>query len=178
MHRRLVFSTVLAAGVVASGQVSAAPKQECPPDAPPATGCVITIDDHIVAPDLCAFPVQVDAVGKILYTPRYRNGVLVGESFRPNIKIQVTNPANGRYFTDRDVGLDKATFNPDGSTVVLSTGIHFKVRASDHKTIFRRIGLQIIHITPDGEESVEEHGGRFDPEEAFPDVACDFLAGA
>jgi hypothetical protein len=177
MQRRLLFLTVLAAGTVASGQAPAAPKQECPPDAPPTTGCVITIDDHFIDDELCAFPVQLDAVGKILYTPRYRNGVLVGESFRPNIKIQVTNPANGRSFTDRDVGLDKATFNPDGSTVVLSTGIHFKVRTSNNKTIYRRIGLQIIHITPEGEESTEVRGGNFDPDDAFPAVACDFLAG-
>jgi hypothetical protein len=178
MSRRLVFLTVLAAGTVASGQAPAAPKQECPLDAPPATGCVITVDDHYVDEGLCAFPVQVDAVGKILYTPRYRDGVLVGESFRPNVKIQVTNPANGRFFTDRDVGLDKATFHPDGSIVVLSTGIHFKVRTSDNKTIYRRIGLQIIHIAPDGEESTEVRGGNFDPEEAFPAIACDFLGGA
>jgi hypothetical protein len=177
MRGKLVCLTVLAAGTVASGPAPAAPMQECPPDAPPATSCVITIDDHAVDDGLCAFPVQVDAVGKILYTPRYRKGVLVGESFRPNIKIQVTNPANGRFFTDRDVGLDKATFNPDGSTVVLSTGLHFKVRTSDNKTIFRRIGLQIIHITPDGEESTEIRGGNFDPEDAFPAIACDFLAG-
>jgi hypothetical protein len=177
MHRRVVFSTVLAAGVVASGPAPAAPKQECPLDAPPATSCVITVDDHFLDDGLCSFPVQVDAVGRIGYTPRYRKGELVGESFTPNIKITVTNPANGRYFTDRDVGLDKATFNPDGSVVVLSTGIHFKVRTSDNRTVFRRIGLQILHFSPDGEETIEERGGNFDPEAAFPAVVCDYLAG-
>jgi hypothetical protein len=173
----VVFLTALAAGVVASGPAPAAPKQECPLDTQPTTSCVITIDDHFVDDELCAFPVQIDAVGKIGYTPRYRNGELVGESYTPNIKITVTNPANGRYFTDRDVGLDKATFNPDGSVVVLSTGIHFKVRTSDNRTIYRRIGLQILHFGPDGEESTEVIGGNFDPEEAFPGVVCDYLAG-
>jgi hypothetical protein len=177
MPKRLVFLTVLAAGMVASGPAPAAPKQECPADAPPTTSCVITIDDHYVDDGLCPFPVQLDATGRIGYTPRYRNGQLVGESYTPNVKIKVTNPANGRFFTDRDVGLDKATFNPDGSTVVLSTGLHFKVRTSDNKTIYRRIGLQIIHITPDGEESAEVRGGNFDPEDAFPAIACDFLSG-
>ena len=177
MPRAVLFAMVLAAGLVASGRAPAAPKPECPLDAQPTTSCVITIDDHFVDEGLCDFPVQIDAVGKIGYTPRYRKGELVGESFTPNIKITVTNPANGRYFTDRDVGLDKATFHPDGSVVVLSTGIHFKVRTSDNRTIYRRIGLQLIHVSPDGEQTVEEVGGNFDPEDAFPAIACDYLAG-
>jgi len=178
MLRRVVFSTVLAAALVASGPAPAAPKPECPLDEQPTTSCVITIDDHFLDEGLCDFPVQVDAVGKIGYTPRYRKGELVGESFTPNIKITVTNPENKRFFTDRDVGLDKATFNPDGSVVVLSTGIHFKVRTSDNRTIYRRIGLQLIHFSPDGEQSTEVIGGNFDPEDAFPGVACDYLSGA
>jgi hypothetical protein len=177
MRRVLVALTVLAAGAAASGPAPAAPMAECPPDAPPDTSCVITIDDHFVDEELCGFPLQFDATGKILYTPRFRDGELIGESFRPNIKIQVTNPENGRYFTDRDVGLDKATFFPDGSGVILSTGLHFKVRTSDNETVFRRIGLQLIHLNADGTDSVEVIGGNFDPEEEFPAVVCDFLAG-
>ena len=152
---------------------------ECPPDAPPLRGtCVFHIDDHFTDPGTCAFPLHVDVVGKIVYTPRRdKQGNLIGEIYRPNLSITVTNPANGRTVYDRDVGLDKATFNPDGSIRVLSTGLHAKVRTGDRQTVFRRIGLQIITISPEGVESVEIVGGNFQPESDFEKEVCSYLAG-
>jgi hypothetical protein len=48
--------------------------------------------------------------------------------------------------------LDKRVVNPDGTSDVLSTGIHFKTKSPDGGIIFRRIGLQIIRgrIARDG----------------------------
>jgi hypothetical protein len=62
------------------------------------------------------------------------------------MRVPITNPATGRFFTDRDVGPDNTEFNPDGTSDVLSTGIHFRVKAPAGGVIFRRIGLQIIWI--------------------------------
>jgi hypothetical protein len=164
------------AGAAPSTAVSAKP--ECPPDAPPTFNCVIAINDDFVDSKLCTFDIHIVAVGKVGYAPRHdRDGNLIGEAFTPNIKITLTNEANGRFLTDRDVGLDKATFNPDGSIDILSTGIHFKVRAGDGGMIFRRIGLQIIHIDSAGNETVEIKGGNFDPEEEFQGLVCGYLAG-
>jgi hypothetical protein len=179
--RRLVLTLTAAAvfGLLVVAPSAPAALPECPPDQPPESSCVITIDDHFVDDELCGFDVAIDAVGKILYTPRFdRTGELVAELFRPNIKVSLTGVESGLTATDRDVGLDKAVFLPDGSIEVLSTGLHFKVRAGGRDTIFRRIGLQIIHIDPNGVETVEVIGGNFQPEEDFPPILCGWLAGS
>ena len=156
----------------------AAAKPACPPEAPPAFNCVFQIDDHFVDDETCPFPVQVDAIGHLGYNPRFNKaGELIGESFTPSIRIEVTNPANGRSVTDADVGLDKARFLPDGSIEVLSTGIHHKVRTDQNDTIFRQIGLRLIHVDSAGNETIEVVGGNFQPDEDFEQLVCDYLAG-
>ena len=151
---------------------------ECPEEGPPDFTCVITIDDHFIDTEMCGFEIAIDATGKVLYTPRFnRDGDLVGELFRPQIKVTVTGVESGRTLTDRDVGLDKAVIAPDGSVEILSTGLHFKVRTGDHDTIFRRIGLQRIHIDAEGNETLEVIGGNFQPLEDFEPLACGYLAG-
>lgn len=180
MGRAVVLTAVAVLAAVALPSSASAALPECPPDAPPERGtCVFTVEDHRLTSEPCGFPLQLDAVGRILYTPRRdRQGNLVGESFRPNIRITLTNPANGRTVEDRDVGLDKATFLPDGSIRVLSTGLHAKVRTGDRSTIFRQIGLQIITIDPEGAVSVEPVGGNFQPDADFARLVCSYLAGA
>ena len=104
-------------------------------------------------------------------------GDLIGESFTPSIRFVVTNPATGRSITDADVGLDKARFLPDGSVEVLSTWIHAKARTDQNRTIFRRIGLQLIHVDAEGNETIEIVGRNFQPDEDFPRLVCGYLAG-
>jgi hypothetical protein len=158
------------AAVVASLTVSA------PAVAVPPTQERVTIDETeiIRAGDLCAFPLELRATGRILVTTRFnQDGTVDSISERPNIRITVTNPANGRFFTDRDVGLDKTEFNPDGTADVLSTGIHVRVKAPGGGVIFRRIGLQIIHLDANGEvTSIDIVGGNFDPLDEFAAVVC------
>jgi hypothetical protein len=112
--------------VVASFAVSA------PALAAPPTHERVTIDDAFTIPagELCAFPVDFRATGRVLVTTHLNEGGGVDSiSERPNINITLTNPANGRFVTDRDVGLDKRVFNPDGTSDVLSTSIHFKTKS-------------------------------------------------
>ena len=180
MRRSLAFTAAasLLAVLALALPGSAAAKPECPPDAPPAFNCVITVDDHFIDDETCPFPLQVDAVGHLGYHPRFsKAGDLIGESFTPSIRFLVTNPANGRSVTDADVGLDKARFLPDGSVEVLSTGIHAKARTDQNDTIFRRIGLQLIHVDAAGNETIEIVGGNFQPDEDFQALVCGYLAG-
>jgi hypothetical protein len=147
--------------------------------APPTHERVIIRDAFTIpAGELCAFPVNVRATGTVLVTTHFnRDGSVDFISERPNIRITVTNPANGSFLTDRDVGLDKRVFNPDGTSDVLSTGIHFKVKSPDGGIIFRRIGLQIIHLDENGELiSIDIVGGNFDPLEEFEAIVCGALA--
>jgi hypothetical protein len=68
-------------------------------------------------------------------------------------------------------------FNPDGTSDVLSTGIHFRIKAPGGGVIFRRIGLQIIHLDENGEViSIDIVGGNFDPLEEAPAAICGALA--
>ena len=179
--RRILLVAAALAVPVALAPVAAAPaaKAECPPDEPPTFNCVITLDDEFVDEEVCDFDVVIKVVGKLNYAPRYdRDGNLIGEAFMPNLKITVTNADTGQFFTDRDVGLDKATFNEDGSIDVLSTGLHFKVRTSERKTVFRRIGLQIITFDSEGNETIEIIGGNFQPMQEFEESFCRYLGGA
>jgi len=178
MRRSLLGLAAAAALVVLLSPGPAAAKPVCPPDAPPSFPCVIPIDDHFVDDETCAFPIHVDAVGHIGYRPRFnRAGELIGEAFTPSIRFLVTNPVNGRTITDADVGLDKARFLPDGSVEVLSTGIHAKARTAANETLFRRIGLQLIHIDGEGNQTIEIVGGNFQPDEDFQRLVCAYLAG-
>jgi hypothetical protein len=151
-----------------------------PAAAAPPTQERVTVDDAFVIPaeELCAFPVDFRATGRILVTTHFnRDGSVDFISERPNIRITVTNPANGKFVTDRDIGLDKTVFNPDGTSDVLSTGIHFRVKAPGGGVIFRRIGLQIIHLDENGEViSIDIVGGNFDPLEEAPAAICGALA--
>jgi hypothetical protein len=68
-------------------------------------------------------------------------------------------------------------FNPDGTSDVLSTGIHFRVKSPGGGVIFRRIGLQIIHLDENGEViSIDIVGGNFDPFEGADAIICGALA--
>jgi hypothetical protein len=166
MVRRMVFS-VLVLGAVA---LAAAPAGAAPP-----LQEVEQVDDHFLIPagEFCDFPVQLDAVGRVLFTTFFDgDGNVTAVNARPNIRITLTNPANDHYFTDRDIGLDREMVNADGSSDVLSTAIHFRVFVPGVGIVFRRIGLQIIHIASDGTViGTDIVGGNFDDFESFDPCA-------
>jgi hypothetical protein len=145
--------------------------------APPVTERV-PVDDHITygPGEFCAFPVGFHAVGRIITTTYFgRDGVVAALSERPNIRLTLTNLSTGTTVTDRDIGLDRLVFEPDGSGTVLSTGVHFKVKLEGGRVVFRRIGLQRIHLDANGAViDVEIVGGNFDDLAAFD--GCQYLA--
>ena len=165
MRRRLPIAVFASSLIIAATAIAVPPTQER-----------IPIDDAFPIPagDLCDFAVDLTATGKVLITTHYRkDGTVDFISERPNIQITVTNPATGLSFRDSDVGLDKRDFKPDGTSDVLSTGIHSKIRTKGGGVIFRRIGLQIIHLDAKGNVvSVEIKGGNFDPDDAFAETVC------
>jgi hypothetical protein len=148
--------------------------------ATPPTQERIVVDDFDTVPagELCEFPVEVVATGRVLVTTHHaRVGSVDFISERPNIRITASNPSSGRFVTDRDVGLDKQVFNPDGTSDVLSTGIHFRTKTQGGGVIFRRIGLQILHLDAGGEvTSIEIVGGNFDDFDEIDEVLCGALA--
>jgi hypothetical protein len=152
MRRLVLLAAIIALLTLSQSAIGAPPTQER-----------VIVDDAetIPAGELCEFPVDFRATGRVLVTTHFnRDGSIDFISERPNIRITVTNPANGRFVTDSDIGLDKRVFNPDGTSDVLSTGIHFKTKSPDGGIIFRRIGLQIIHLDEDGEViSIDIVGG-------------------
>jgi hypothetical protein len=72
-----------------------------------------------------------------------------------NPSLLDTAMANGVMLTSADRGLDKFTFNPDGTVFLLSTGVHFKVN---------ELGLRRILFSGDPNDpssavlSFERHG--------------------
>ena len=107
-----------------------------------------------------------------------RDGNLKFDSALPSIKITVTNPTTGLSFTDRDVGLDKFTPAPGGGGVVLSTGIHFKVKGPDGRIIFKQIGLQVITLDVNFNVVSIEFHGTFDSLDDFAPTVCAALGTA
>jgi hypothetical protein len=168
--RRFAILAIVAASLAASAPAAAVPpSQERVP-----------VDDAFTIPagGLCAFPVDFQATGRVLVTTHFKaDGSVDFVSERPNIRITLTNPANGRFVTDRDVGLDKSVFNPDGTSDVLSTGIHFRIKSPGGGVIFRRIGLQILRFDENGELIlIEIVGGNFDPLDEAAAIVCRALA--
>jgi hypothetical protein len=54
---------------------------------------------------------------------------------------------------------------------------HLRVKAPAGGVIFRRIGLQIIHLDANGEvTSIDIVGGNFDPLDEFAAVVCPAVA--
>lgn len=140
----------------------------------------IVFDDSFVIPagEVCGFPVRVREQGRVLVTTHFtRTGAIDFISERPNLRITATNTESGKSLTDRDIGLDKQVFAADGTSRVLSTGIHLRTKGPDGKIIFRQIGLRIITIDANGNVTgVEVRGGNFDPDDAFIDTLCGALS--
>ena len=76
----------------------------------------------------------------------------------PSLVTTFSNPLTGRSLTSPDRGLDKVTFNPDGTITVHGTGIHLRVKGE-----FYAIGLWILTIDEaTGELLSAEYHGNFD----------------
>jgi hypothetical protein len=76
----------------------------------------------------------------------------------PSFVTTYTNPLTGNSVTSPDRGLDKITFNEDGTITIHGTGIHFR-----HKGQFYAIGLWVLTIDgATGELLSAGYHGNFD----------------
>jgi hypothetical protein len=167
-HRMVVIAAVTAGLISASSS---------PGLAVPGTREMVDIDESFVVRGVCRFPVLVEEQGQLgIRTHVDSDGSLVFVAETPNIDTSFTNTRTGESVLTRDVGLDKAVFEPDGSAWVLSTGLHVRFVRQGGGLVFGRIGLQIITLDADGEfVSLEVIGGRFDDLD-FREFICSSLA--
>jgi len=109
--------------------------------------------ERIPAGELCEFDVVATMTGRLrVATFVNQDGSLRRDVENPSFVTTYTNPLTGNSVTSPDRGLDKITFNEDG------TGIHFR-----HKGQFYAIGLWVLTIDgATGELLSAEYHGNFD----------------
>jgi hypothetical protein len=121
---------------------------------------VFRVDDTFTIPagDFCSFPITIHTTGKMRIAVYFnRDGTMRQISQNPSLVDTAT--ANGVTVTRADRGLDKFTFNPDGTVFLLSTGVHFKVNG-----VYYELGLRKILFSGDPDDpsstvlSFEQHG--------------------
>ena len=113
----------------------------------------------IPAGELCEFPVVVSSTGKFREAIYFnKDGSESRVMSNPSLVTTYSNPLTGRSLTSPDRGLDKVTFNPDGTITVHGTGIHLRVKGE-----FYAIGLWILTIDEATRELLSaEYHGNFD----------------
>jgi hypothetical protein len=142
-------AALLAAAVVAAPAGAATPQIS-----------VFKVDDSFTLPAgaFCSFPLTLHTTGKMRIAVSYNNDGSVRQ-ISQNPSLVTTATANGVTGTTADRGLDKLTFNADGSALQLSTGVHFKVNG-----VYYEIGLRKILFSGDPNDpsstvlSFEQHG--------------------
>ena len=113
----------------------------------------------IPAGELCAFDVVATSSGRLRVATFFNeDGSERRVMENPSFVTTYTNPLTGRSVTSPDRGLDKITFNEDGTITIHGTGIHFR-----HKGQFYAIGLWVLTIDgATGELLSAEYHGNFD----------------
>lgn len=135
-----------------------------PASAVPGSGETVSIEESFVVRGVCRFPVLIEESGQLgIRTHLDKDGNVTFIAETPNIDTTFTNTKTGGSILTRDVGLDKQVFEPDGTSWILSTGLHVRFVIPGGGLVFGRIGLQIIELDEQGGfVSLEVIGGRFD----------------
>jgi hypothetical protein len=115
--------------------------------------------ETIPAGELCEFPVVVSSTGT------FREAVYFNQDgserrlvSNPSLVTTYSNPLSGTSFSSPDRGMDRVTFNPDGTVTVFGTGIHLRVKGE-----IQQIGLWILTFDEaTGELLSAEYHGNFD----------------
>jgi hypothetical protein len=115
--------------------------------------------ETIPAGELCEFPVVVSSTGT------FREAVYFNQDgserrlvSNPSLVTTYSNPLAGTSFSSPDRGMDRVTFNPDGTVTVFGTGIHLRVKGE-----IQQIGLWILTFDEaTGELLSAEYHGNFD----------------
>ena len=115
--------------------------------------------ETIPAGELCEFPVVVGSTGNFREAIYFnQDGSERRRVSNPSLVTTYSNPLTGKSFSSPDRGMDRITFNPDGTVTVFGTGIHLRVKGE-----IVQIGLWILTIDEaSGELLAAEYHGNFD----------------
>jgi hypothetical protein len=115
--------------------------------------------ETIPAGDLCEFPVIISSTGNFREAVYFnQDGSVRREVSNPSLVTTFSNPLAGTSFSSPDRGMDRVTFNPDGTVTVFGTGIHLRVKGE-----IQQIGLWILTFDEaTGELLSAEYHGNFD----------------
>jgi hypothetical protein len=115
----------------------------------------IVVDDYYS--EICGFPVTAQSSGHIRFTTFYnKDGSIRRLVAYPSIRSTLSSPTE--TVTTADVGMDRITFNPDGTFNIFGTGIHLKLKDGP-----KAIGLWRLVLDPEtGQLISQEYHGRFD----------------
>ena len=169
----MIRSRLITGAIVATTLTLAGPAFAAPPDIEP-----VHVDETFIGPagELCDFPVQFHETGHFRVATFFNpDGTVRAVSQNPSLVDTLTNPSNGKTLTASDRGLDKFTFNADGTISLLSTAIHFKYQRPGQGVIFADISLRVV--TFDADFNVIDFvvkGGRVDG--AIVPFVCGVLA--
>ena len=130
--------------------------------------------------EACGFEVLFDATGHVtVHSWTDAEGNPVRDLVNFAVKLR-TYTAEAEFQT-HDVGVDRVTFNPDGSILQIVIGNVRSIQLPGHGRVWSDVGRTVFLITfPDPEEpptvEILSQSGQHDEE--FPvDVLCDFLDG-
>jgi hypothetical protein len=132
----------------------------------------VTVTDDFLTEE-CGFPVIATLKGHYVETEFYdKDGTLRAVTGHPSYRSTLSSPF--ATVSTADVGLDKFTFNDDGTITWHGTGIHLRLKGA---TI--AIGLWTLVFDPEtGEFVSEQYHGNFDVTITGQAAAvCDALAG-
>jgi hypothetical protein len=181
MRRRLAHiavSLLTALGLASPGPAAAAPAPDCF-ETDFAQACFSSFHDQFVDEVLCDFPVDVDVVGSVRYRPFFAHdgsGDLASEARHIVFNATIVNPATGRSFFDGSNFYDRATFLPDGSVEIQTTGILHNAQVDDGQRLFHQSGRHSVLVDASDQVTEETFRGRWDSEPAFPGKVCPILA--
>jgi hypothetical protein len=115
--------------------------------------------ETIPAGALCEFPVVVSSTGNFRVAVYFnQDGTVRREVSNPSLVTTYSNPLSGTSFSSPDRGMDRVTFNPDGTVTVFGTGIHLRVKGE-----IQQIGLWILTFDEATNELLSaEYHGNFD----------------
>ncbi|PWW24263.1 hypothetical protein JD79_03442 [Geodermatophilus normandii] len=172
MTRRLRTSVVATAACLALGPPSA---QAAPPERVENTVLdpAETVEDEFLT-EACGVPVTSSARGHVRLTLLFdRSGEISRVVAHPSSTNTLTSPYGTLTTSDR--GMDRTTFNADGTVTVFGTGVHPEVAGGAHA-----IGLEVLTLDGGTGELLDaEYHGRFDvvEPEIVPHI-CDRLGPA
>jgi hypothetical protein len=142
--------------------------------------CRLSGADAFTDTGLCAFPVEVTVSQTAEYQPFFAtdgSGQLTRETDHVLTSATIVNPATGRSFTDGGQTSDRATYLPDGSVEIRTTGILHNARVDTGQLLFHQAGYHSVLIGADGQLlSQVFHGNFFESGSEFAAEVCPILA--